>query len=75
MGFLTSLFGGGEEDTPMPEAPKVEEARRDIDPNMSEGLAEARRTRQQIQARTGRSDLVTSRRTGINIVGDDEEIA
>lgn len=74
MGFLASIFGGGE-DKPAAPAPVQEkvleeptEDRQDIDPNLDSALASAKKTRAMLNARTGRSDLVTSR-SGVNIVG------
>ncbi len=83
MGFLASIFGGGDDDRPAPApapapvapAPVQEkvlekpvEDRTDIDPNLDQALSSAKRTRKALSARTGRSDLVTSR-TGVSIVG------
>lgn len=69
MGFLSALFGGGGDDEPAAQPmPEPKEQRQDIDPNMDNALAEARKTRASLNARTGRSDLVTSR-SGVSIVG------
>jgi len=84
MGFLASIFGGGDDESapapapaPAPVAPapvqemvleEPVEDRTDIDPNLDQALSSAKRTRKALAARTGRSDLVTSR-TGVSIVG------
>lgn len=69
MGFLSGIFGGGEEETPVAQAlPEPSEDRTDIDPNMDQQLSKAVRARQSILSRRGRSGLVTSR-GGVNIVG------
>lgn len=69
MSFLSGIFGGGGDDEPtvQPMA-EAEEDRQDIDPNLEAGLSEAKKARRASDARTGRSDLVTSR-GGISIVG------
>lgn len=70
MGFLMSLFGGGGDDEPVAEPlPEPEEQRRDIDPNLDNQLAEAKKQRAAINSRRGRSDLVTTR-AGVSIVGE-----
>jgi hypothetical protein len=68
MGFLGALFGGGGDEPDVQPMPEPEEQRQDIDPNLDNALAEARKTRASLDARTGRSDLVTSR-SGVSIVG------
>lgn len=76
MGFLMSLFGGGgDDDTPVAEPlPEPEEQRTDIDPNLDNSLAEAKKQRAAINARRGRSNLVTTR-AGVSIVGGTEGAA
>ena len=71
MGFLAGIFGGGDEDEPVAQPlPEPEEQRNDIDPNLDSALSEARKQRAAIKARTGRSDLVTSRtKSGVSIMG------
>lgn len=69
MGFLAGIFGGGDDDEPVAQPlPEPEEDRQDIDPNLSSALSEAKKTRAMLNARTGRSDLVTSR-SGTSIMG------
>lgn len=77
LGALTGgLLGGGrpepqvQQPQPVRAAPKT-----DVDPNRSEGVAEARRRRLALAKRTGRSGLRTdltqgssTTRSGINIV-------
>ena len=71
MGFLSAIFGGGDDDEPVATAlAEPEDQRSDIDPNMDEQFAQARRARQSILSRRGRSDLVTGRSSGVSIVGD-----
>lgn len=69
MGFLAGIFGGGDDDEPVAQPlPEPEEDRQDIDPNLDSALSEAKKTRAMLNARTGRSDLVTSR-SGTSIMG------
>jgi|TARA_R110000824_G_scaffold64034_2_gene167705 hypothetical protein len=73
MGFLAGIFGGGDEDKFVAEPiEEAEEQRTDIDPNLDAELSEAKKQRQAVVARRGRSELVSSRKTatnsGVNIV-------
>ena len=67
MGFLSSIFGGGDDEPVAQALPEPEEQRTDIDPNADQQFAEARKARQSILSRRGRSDLVTAR-SGVSIV-------
>tara|TARA_R110000851_G_scaffold111324_2_gene234531 strand:- start:1494 stop:1814 length:321 start_codon:yes stop_codon:yes gene_type:complete len=74
MGFLAGIFGGGGDEEKFVAEPieEAEEQRTDIDPNLDAELSEAKKQRQAVVARRGRSELVTSRKTatksGVNIV-------
>ena len=62
MGFLASVFGGGEKDnTPEPVLVEPTEETEVLDPNRDNEMSEAAKARQQILAKRGRSSLVTSR--------------
>jgi len=70
MGFLTGIFGGGEDPEPVEEPlPEPEEQKTRVDPNRDQELSEAARQKQQILARRGRSSLVTGRNTGTTRTG------
>ena len=81
MGFLSKIFGGGDDEdyTPAPLPPPTPVAdpdaeppkRGDVDPNMDEMMAGAHTARRKVLSRRGRSSLVTGRPTGVSIVGGD----
>ena len=69
MGFLSAIFGGGDDEPVATPVAEPEDQGADIDPNMDEQFAQAWRARQSILSRRGRSDLVTGRGSGVSIVG------
>lgn len=72
MGFLSTLFGGGEKEERVAEpVAEPENENTQIDPNTSSGLSQAAKQKQQIMARRGRTDLRTDRGTssGVAIAG------
>ena len=69
MGFLSAIFGGGDDEPVATPVAAPEDQLSEIDTNMDEQFAQARRARQSILSRRGRSDLVTGRGSGVSIVG------